>query len=195
MSYRISNPGAADAAIVRSAAGLTPQWRLVLVAALVSALFSCMDPIQPAAPLPECSEPALDTADWVRVGPDVSSFLLPPGFEPVAGGWQRGQTRVGIRYRSDAAPSEGTPEDRTITGGCTAHIAGRPAVVEFGTVEQHSAQFENHVVGTWPNIRSGCATGRVLFESMTYDAAERPMLMKMIFSVQIVEETGPGSCF
>jgi hypothetical protein len=158
---------------------------------LLPVVASCLGPLEPL-PLAECREPAISTTEWQRVGPSLSSFLLPPDFEAAGGtSWERGQTRVSVAYHNVAVPAPALPEERQITGGCRATIAERTALVEFAIVEQHTSQFENYIVATWNGIRSGATTGRVVLEGMTYDGAELPLIMKMVFSMQITEATGP----
>jgi hypothetical protein len=154
----------------------------------------CLSPVVPTETA-DCRQPTLGTDGWQRTGGAALSMSLPPGFTPAQPPWQweRGQTALSLR-RVSPLLRPGLPEERQLLDGCRATISGRTALIEIARIDRGGTHPEYFVLATWPNLRMCTGTEKVVFEARTFDQSEFSLLLAMIYSVTVLEQTGPQFC-
>lgn len=167
---------------------------LIVTCLLVAA--GCFKDITQVDPeLPTCTIAAVDTTGWQRVqqsqadpggmGGATVSYLVPPSLEASGSrGWERGATHVQWRAFFGGFIDNPYPT-ATYAGSCAAMISGRRAVLDYGELEPGSPSRDLIVVATWQSVPMAGAAGDLVFHARMKDAADMPLIERMIASVRI----------
>lgn len=172
------------AAIVTSAA------LAIAVSALASACLADRDPVGPD--IPDCALPRADTTSWTRVAETQSdpsglaaasiTWLVPPTFNKISPRrWERGATAIGWQATFGGPVPQPFPE-MTHTGSCRANISDTRVVFDYGTIVSGGPNPDAVIVVRWPNAGT---SGSILFDARMGDLADRSILERMLWSVQI----------